>query len=570
MEEILPKTIKKALKKLKLDLELNQINSLIEIPPSKDLGDFAFPCFSFSKQLKMPPQEISIKLREEIGNPPKQFQDIQTAGPYINFFLDRKNLALNLIQEILFQKENYGILKISPKDKIKTMIEFVSPNTNKPLHIGHLRNMALGESISRISEFNGEEIIRANLNNDKGVHICKSMLAYKKWGKNAKPDKKTKPDHFVGKYYSMFGKKSKNNEKLETEAHAMLRLWEQGDNETIRLWNKMNSWAFDGWKQTFDKFGIKFDKEYYESQIYKKGKEIILEGAKKGIFQKQKDGSVKLDLKKQNLGEKYLLRSDGTSVYMTQDIYLAQLKFDQFKLDKSIYVVANEQDYHFNVLFTILSKLGFDPSKLKHLSYGMISLPEGKIKSREGTQGISVDEILDNVQDLVKKDLNKRYRLSKKELEERSLKIALAAIKYPVLKVDSKKNMVFNPKQEVSFEGDTGPYLLYSYARAKSILKKAKVKSKQLLVEELEDKETELILKLNNFKEVVQKAYQTLNPALIANYSIELSHLFNEFYHSCPVIDSKQEFFRLKLVQVFSYVLKSSLNLLGIDVLEEM
>lgn len=561
--------LQKSLKKLDVNLKSEEIEKLIELPPSTDMGDFAFPCFFLAGKLKMSPQEIAINLREEIGNPPKSFSDIQTSGPYINFFVDRKSLAIDLIQNILNEKENYG--RVSLKKPITTMVEFVSPNTNKPLHIGHLRNMSLGESVSRISEFNGEKIVRANMNNDRGIHICKSMWAYKNFGKNSKPTKKLKSDHFVGKYYALYGQKEKENPAIEIEAHEMLRLWEHGNSEVRALWEKMNRWAFDGWKQTLNNFGIKFEKEYYESEIYQKGKEIVEQGLKEKLFEKNKDGAIVINLEKEGLGEKVLLRIDGTSVYITSDLYLAQLKFKEYNLDKSIYVVANEQDYHFKVLFTILKKLGFEDKGLYHLSYGMIRLPEGKIKSREGTQGISVDEILDNVQNLVKKEIKKRSKLSKKELESRSLKISLAAIKYAVLKVDAKKNMIFNPKESISLEGDTGPYIQYAYARASSILKKAKIsKDKKLILNELQPKEIELIKQLSNFKQVVQDAYSHLNPSLVATYSYRLAQIFNEFYHESQVIGSEQEIFRLNLIESFRIILKKSLYLIGIDVLETM
>ncbi len=569
MKDEVIKILQKALKKIKAELKPEQIEKLIEIPPNSDMGDFAFPCFSLAGKLKSSPQEIATNLREEIGNPPSEFEDVQSNGPYINFFIDRKSLAINLINEILEEKENYG-RTLSPKKPITTMIESPSPNTNKPLHIGHLRNMSIGESVSRISEFNGEKIIRANMNSDRGIHICKSMAAYLKYGKNSKPDKKIKPDHFVGKYYVLFGQKEKTDEELELLSHRLLQKWEDGDRETLELWGKMNNWAFAGFNETYKKFGVKFDKEYFESQIYSEGKAMVLDGLKKGIFEKRKDGAVIIDLKKEGLDEKVLLRIDGTSVYITADLYLAKIKQKEFSPDKSYYITGNEQDYHFQVLFSILKKLGFNQN-LKHLSYGMVQLPEGKIKSREGTKGLTADEIIENTQSLVKKELNKRDKLSKKELEERSLKISLAAIKYALLKVDLKKNMIFNPKESISIEGDTGPYIQYSYARASSILKKIKnKKSSEIKIVELNKHETELIKKLSEFKEIVSKSYENLNPSLIANYSYQLAQIFNEFYHDSHVIGSEQEIFRINLVDAFRKAIKNSLFLLGIDVLEKM
>jgi arginyl-tRNA synthetase len=443
--------------------------------------------------------------------------------------------------------------------------------------------MAIGESLSRISEANGEKVIRANLYNDRGIHICKSMLAYKKWGKNKTPDKKTKSDHFVGEYYVLYNKKQKHKPELEKEVHDLLGKWEAGDKETFTLWKKMNKWAFDGFKETYKKFGITHDQEYFESEIYTEGKQIILDAVKKGILKKQEDNSVKINLEKQGLGEKYLLRADGTSIYITQDIYLADLKQKKYKLTKNYYVVGNEQDYHFKVLSTLLDKLEFKFKILKHISYGMVNLPEGKMKSREGTV-VDADDLISQIQGLIKKELLKREKINKKELESRSLKITLAAIKYFLLKVDVKKDMVFNPKESISFEGDTGPYLLYSYARANSITEKIKPKIKKRnkkfsnMENELKlpygtslgKKEIELIKKLSDFPNILQRSYKNLNPSLIANYSYELSKVFNEFYHECPVIGSDNEFFRLLLVDCFKIILKNSLYLLGIEVLDKM
>jgi len=567
MKELVVKILESALKKEKIKLEKDKILELIEIPREASLGDFAFPCFILASQLKSSPNQIAIKLRESIGKTPKEFEDIQSVGPYLNFFVDRKNLAIKTVQEVIKLKDKYGKTNTNKKN---IMIEFPSPNTNKPLHLGHLRNMSIGESVSKIYEFRGYNVIRSNLNNDRGVHICKSMLAYQKWGEKKEPTKDVKGDHLVGDFYVLFSKKAKENTELEKEAQEMLQKWEKKDKFTIELWKKMNKWSLDGFKETYKKFGIKTDIEYFESQIYTKGKEIILDGLKKGIFKKNDEGAVVIDLSKENLGEKVLLRSDGTSIYITQDIYLAKLKFDEFKLDESIYVVANEQNYHFDVLFSILDKLKIaDKNKLHHLAYGMVNLPEGRMKSREGTV-VDADDLIDELQNLVKENLNERYKLTKQELEKRSLKIALSALKYFLLKVDIKKNMIFNPKESISFDGDTGPYLLYSYARAKSILRKVKVDKTDLFFEELEEKEIELVKKISEFPSIVEKSYEQKNPAIIANYSYQLAQTFNEFYHVCPVMDSDNEIFRLFLVEAFSITLKNSLALLGIETLEEM
>ena len=568
MKPAIAKILKEALKELGLKYSEEQIVSLIEVPPILEMGDYAFPCFSLAKEMKTPPQDIALQIREKIGTPQKIFSDIQTAGPYVNFFVNKKTIAEKLIPVILSENENYGKLK---KEKTKkSMVEFPSPNTNKPLHLGHLRNMSIGESVSRILEFNGEKVVRANLNNDRGIHICKSMTAYEKYGKNKNPGKEIKSDHFVGDFYVMFNSHVKKNEKLEIRSHEMLRFWEKGDKKIHALWEKMNKWALDGFNETYGKFGIKHDVEFFESKIYKKGKEIVEQGVKDKIFERKKDGSVSINLKKEKLGEKILLRMDGTSVYITQDLYLAKLKFDKYKIAKSIYVVGNEQDYHFDVLFTILKKLGFE-KEMYHLSYGEVFLPGWKkIKSREGTKGITIDEVFSKVEDLVKKELKKREKLSKTELEKRSRIIALAAIKYMILQVDMKRNMIFDPQASIAFEGNTGPYLLYSYARASSILRKVKKYSKKIQINNLEKKEEELIKKLEDFSGVVLKSYENLNPSLIARYSYELAQIFNEFYHECPVLDSENKDFRLNLVEAFRIVLRNSLNLLGIDILEKM
>ncbi len=566
MKELVIKVLKKALKKEKVELNDEEINNLLEVPPSPDMGDYAFPCFSFVDKLKQAPNQIALQIRSNIGNPPvMDFDDIQTAGPYINFFLNRKNLARKTVWEILTQKDKYG--KINLGKRKHTMVEFAQPNTNKPLHLGHLRNISIGESVSRILEFNGEKVVRANINNDRGIHICKSMLAYQKWGKDKSPaDKKLKSDHFVGEFYTMFNKKK--TKKLEKEAQELLKKWEEGDEKTLFLWKIMNTWALRGFKETYKKFGIKFDVEYYESKIYKKGKKTILKGVKEGIFKKAKDGAIIIDLEEEGLGKKVLLRKDGTSVYITQDIALAELKFSNYRLDKSIHVVGSEQEHYFKTLFSILEKLNHSKDKFKHLSHGMVNLPEGKMKSREGNV-VDADDIIEKVQELIKKELTSRKKLPKTELERRSLKIALAAIKYMLLKVDTKKDMVFNPKESISFEGDTGPYIQYSYARASSILKKTKNQDK-FKVYSLEPKELELVIKLSQFPGAVSDSYRNLSPSVIANYSYQLAQIFNEFYHTCPVIGSKQEAFRLALVQAFRQILKTSSRLLGIEVIEKM
>ncbi|MBS3170444.1 arginine--tRNA ligase [Candidatus Woesearchaeota archaeon] len=548
-------------------LKEDEILSILEVPSNPELGDIAFPCFKLSSIYKKNPIEIAKELESKIKIT-KDLEKIKATGPYLNFFLEKSNLAIEVIKKILKEKEKFG----TEKNKQTIMIEFPSPNTNKPLHLGHLRNMSLGESVSRILEHKGNKIIRANLNNDRGVHICKSMYAYEKWGKNKTPEsEKIKSDHLIGDYYVMFSKAAKENPALEEEAQKILQKWESGDKKTIALWKKMNKWAFDGFKETYKLFGIKHDKQYYESEIYGQGKELAQEGLNKNIFIK-KDNAIIADLTDEKLGEKVILRADGTSIYITQDMYLAILKDKEYKLDGSIYVVANEQDYHFQVLFTILKKFGYKFTKnLHHLSYGMVELPEGRMKSREGTV-VDADDLILETQKLAKTEIKKRFpKLSEKELNIRSLKIALSAIKFMLLKTDHVKNIIFNPNEAISFEGDTGPYIQYSYARASSILKKSKKKPEIKLTSKiLKEKEILLIKKLAEFPEVIENAQRNLSPSIISNYTLELAHIFNEFYHQTKVLDSENEIFLLALVESFRIVCKKSLYLLGIETVEEM
>ncbi|MEK6847958.1 MAG: arginine--tRNA ligase [Nanoarchaeota archaeon] len=569
MKEVVFGLLKKSLKELGVKIPDSQLWNLIELPPSQEMGDYAIPCFFLSSILKLDPHEIALQVREKIGEPnATDFEDIRVEGPYVNFFLNRKSLARQTVWDIITKKKEYGSSSLG-KGK-RTMVEFPSPNTNKPLHLGHLRNMSIGESLARILEFNSEKVVRANLNNDRGIHICKSMLAYEKWGREKTPEeKKIKPDHFVGNFYILFEKKK--NKKLEEEAQELLKMWEAGDKKTLMLWKLMNDWALEGFAETYKKFKIKHDVTFLESRIYKKGKEAVSDGIKKGVFEKAKDGEVKINLEKEGLGEKILLRKDGTALYIVQDIALAKIKFDNYKLDKSLYIVGSEQEYHFRVLFTILEKLGFKNKEMEHISYGMVNLPSGRMKSREGTV-VDADYLIAQVSELAEKELKKKEKgkISKPELEKRSLAITLAAIKYLLLKIDIKKTMLFNPKESISFEGDTGPYLMYSYARASSILRKSNETLGKFEVEDLEEKELELVKKLSQFPEAVESAYKTLNPAVIANYSYQLAQIFNEFYHSCKVLDSPQETFRLALVESFRQVLKNSLALLGIETIEKM
>lgn len=541
----------------------DDIGRLLEEPPSDTLGDFAFPCFSLARVLRKSPAAIALELKEKMEGA-AFIEKINAVAGYLNFFIDKKALAVRVLDKA--GDENFGAQAIGRR----VVVEFASPNTNKPLHLGHLRNISIGESVARLLSFSGNTVVRTSINNDRGVHICKSMLAYAEFGRGTTPEKEgTKTDRFVGDYYVLFSKKAKEDESWNEKAQELLRKWEAHDPATLELWTLMNKWAHDGFVATYKLFGIGFDKEYYESDIYKNGKEIILDGLERGIFKKRDDGAVCADLESENLGEKVLLRADGTSVYIVQDLYLAVLKDKEHKYDLSLYVVGNEQEHHFTVLKALLKKLGLaQGEKIVHLSYGMVELPEGKMKSREGTV-VDADDLIRETQVLAKEELRERYTLSPEAAEERSLKIALAAIKYQLLKIDFAKNMVFDPKKAISFEGDTGPYLLYSYARASSILRKA-ASLPDVAIGTLEPGEVRLVKKINSFPETARYAAEKYSPTVIATYSFDLAQVFNEFYHTCPVLGSDAAGFRLALVKTFRSVLKRCLWLLGIEEIEEM
>jgi len=564
------KEVARILKKV-LDLKEDEILKLIEEPPDPSLGDLAFPCFSLAKELKKSPGEVSKEIAQKIKIPRDSLiKKVEVAGPYLNFFLDNEKFAGYVINNIKKLGERFGHSGIGKGKKV--MVEYPAPNTNKPLHLGHMRNMAIGESVSRLFEMLGFKVFRVNLHNDRGVHICKSMLAYKKWGNEAEPNKK--PDHFVGDFYVLFSQKVKDNPELEEEAREMLRKWEEGNKEVRELWEKMNGWAEEGFEETYKRFGVKFDKIYRESETYKKGKEMVLEGLKKGIFKRDETGAIFFDMSKRGLDKKILIRSDGTTLYITQDIYLAYLKYKEFKIDKSVYVVGNEQNYHFDVLFKILDelkKLGYDfAPENYHLSYGMVFLPSGKMKSREGTV-VDADNFMDEIEEMAMGEIKKRNKIDDEKLAELSRKISLGAIKFFLLKYDEHKDFVFNPEESLSFEGETGPYLQYSLVRAKKILEKSEESSFGNL-KFSEPEEFELIKKISNFPEVVENAALKYKPHLLANYSYELASLFSKFYEKCPVLQADEPLknSRLALVWAFMQTMKNCLKLLGIDEVDMM
>ncbi|MBU0535472.1 MAG: arginine--tRNA ligase, partial [Nanoarchaeota archaeon] len=427
--------------------------SLLEVPPQPELGDYSLPCFSLSKQLKKSPADIAQDLVRKIDLK-QPIVKIEVKGSYLNFFVNKQIMAASVLPEISKNKSKFGM---THKKKETVMIEFPSPNTNKPLHLGHIRNIVIGDSMANIFKFLGDKVIRANLNNDRGVHICKSMLAYQRWGNGKKPfEVKKKPDHFVGDFYVKFSQEAKDKPDMEEEAKEMLQRWEKKDKKVRELWKLMNAWAYEGFEETYDALGVSFDKYYYESNFYDKGKEIVLKGLKKGLFKKGEGQSVIAELGNHKLPDKVLLREDGTSIYITQDLYLATKKFTDYKLDKSIHVVANEQNTHFMQLFRILGILGYKwAGKNIHLSYGMVYLPNGRMKSREGTF-VDADDLIKEMENVAEKEILKRDpKISKAELKKRAEIIGLGALKFYFAKIDAVRDMTYDPEESISFEGET-------------------------------------------------------------------------------------------------------------------
>ena len=496
-------------------------------------------------------------------------------------------------------EEKFGFTPVTEKSPL-VMIEYSSPNTNKPLHLGHVRNNLLGSALARIVEANGNKVVKTNIVNDRGIHICKSMLAWLKWGNGETPESSGKKgDHLIGDYYVAFDKhyreevkqlvaqgmdeeQAKQEAPLIKEAHEMLVKWEKNDPEVRSLWKKMNEWVYAGFDETYKMMGVSFDKIYYESDTYLEGKEKVIEGLEKGLFYRRDDGSVWADLTGEGLDEKLLLRSDGTSVYMTQDIGTAKLRFQDFPIDKMIYVVGNEQNYHFQVLSILLDKLGFKWGKdLVHFSYGMVELPNGKMKSREGTVVDADDLMAAMIADAYEasKERTKQTEMPEEEAREVARKVGLGALKYVILKVDARKNMLFNPEESIDFNGNTGPFIQYTYARIASILRKAKEQGIEIPAElstvncQLSTKESELIQKLNQFPVAVRQAGTDYSPSGICNYCYELTKAFNQFYHDFSILNEPDEnlkLFRLSLAKAVAKVISLGMGLLGIEMPERM
>ena len=567
-------------------------------------GNLTLVVFPFLKISRKKPDETAREIGEYIKQNCEAIADFNAVGGFLNLVIDKK-AWLALLNEMNLN-EKFGEKPVTEASPL-VMIEYSSPNTNKPLHLGHVRNNLLGWSLAQIMEANGNRVVKTNIVNDRGIHICKSMLAWLKFGNGETPETSGKKgDHLIGDYYVAFDKhyraevaelkakyvadgmdeeqaekKAKEESPLIKEAHEMLVKWEQNDPEVRALWKKMNDWVYAGFDETYKALGVGFDKIYYESNTYLVGKKKVEEGLAKGLFFRKDDNSVWADLTNEGLDQKLLLRSDGTSVYMTQDIGTAEMRFNDFPIDKMIYVVGNEQNYHFQVLSILLDRLGFKWGKeLVHFSYGMVELPNGKMKSREGTVVDADDLIAAMVADAkqTSEELGKFKDMSEDERNEIARIVGLGALKYFILKVDARKNMLFNPEESIDFNGNTGPFIQYTYARIRSILRKAQAEGINIPATladtmPLNEKEIELIQKLNEFGAAVEQAGKDYSPSGIANYCYELTKAFNQFYHDYSILgaDTEEEkVVRLVLAQNVGKTLKNGMALLGIEVPERM
>ena len=567
-------------------------------------GSLTLVVFPFLKMSKKKPEDTAQDIGEWMKENCKAVADFNVVKGFLNIVI-AKSAWLSMLNDIN-KDEHYGEVKATD-DSPLVMIEYSSPNTNKPLHLGHVRNNLLGWSLAQIMAANGNKVVKTNIVNDRGIHICKSMLAWLKWGNGVTPETSgMKGDHLIGDFYVAFDKhyreevkelkarfvaegmdeeaaekKAKDEAPLIKEAHEMLVKWEQGDKEVRALWEKMNSWVYAGFDETYKNLGVSFDKIYYESQTYLKGKAKVEEGLEKGLFERHDDNSVWADLTNEGLDQKLLLRSDGTSVYMTQDIGTAEMRFKDYPIDKMIYVVGNEQNYHFQVLSILLDRLGFKWGKeLVHFSYGMVELPNGKMKSREGTVVDADDLIATMVADAKKtsEELGKFADMTEEERSEIARIVGMGALKYFILKVDARKNMLFNPAESIDFNGNTGPFIQYTYARIRSILRKAAdqgIAIPETLADDmpLNQKETELIQKMDEFGAAVRQAGKDYSPSGIANYCYELTKDFNQFYHDYSILNAEndnEKIVRLVIAKNVAKTIKNGMALLGIEVPERM
>lgn len=567
-------------------------------------GNLTLVVFPFLKLSRLKPEDTAQQLGDYLAQHCKVVQSFNVVKGFLNLTI-APAAWISLLNRI-DSEPRFGEKAVNEQSPL-VMVEYSSPNTNKPLHLGHVRNNLLGWSLAQIMEANGNRVVKTNIVNDRGIHICKSMLAWKKWGNGATPESTGKKgDHLIGDYYVAFDqhyraelaeltakfkaegmadeeaeKRAKEDSPLMKEAHDMLVRWEQGDEEVRALWKKMNDWVYQGFNETYKAMGVGFDKIYYESETYLEGKAKVEEGLAKGLFFRKPDGSVWADLSDEGLDQKLLLRADGTSVYMTQDIGTADLRFKDYPIDKMIYVVGNEQNYHFQVLSILLDRLGFKWGKeLVHFSYGMVELPNGKMKSREGTV-VDADDLMEEMVSAARRtseELGKFADMTENERNEIARIVGMGALKYFILKVDARKNMLFNPEESIDFNGNTGPFIQYTYARIRSIMRKAEAEGIVLPsvlpnTLPLNEKEVQLIQKLNSFETVVEQAGKDYSPSGIANYCYELTKDFNQFYHDYSILNAESaeaKTLRLALAKNVAKTIKNGMQLLGIEVPERM
>lgn len=590
IERIIAEGVKRAVK----ELYGAEITDNLAIPGATNKefeGDLTVVVFPFLKGSRKKPEDTASEIGEKLKEYIPAIEKFNVVKGFLNLTISPEYWG-GLLQEIA-GNETWGLKSVTPDSEV-IMVEYSSPNTNKPLHLGHVRNNLLGYSLSRILEANGYKVVKTNIVNDRGIHICKSMLAWKKWGEGVTPASTGKKgDHLIGDFYVAFDKHYKEEIKelmeqkgmseeeaavaspLMGEAREMLRKWEQGDAEVRSLWQMMNEWVYEGFDETYRRLGVDFDKIYYESDTYLEGKELVLDGVEKGYMYRKEDGSVWADLTPEGLDHKLLLRADGTSVYMTQDIGTAKLRYQDYPIDRMIYVVGNEQNYHFQVLSLLLDRLGFKWGKsLVHFSYGMVELPEGKMKSREGTV-VDADDLIDTMINGAREmSADRPVPMSAEESEEVARMVGLGALKYFLLKVDPKKNMLFNPKESIDFNGNTGPFIQYTYARIRSIIRKAEdFDASNVKVAIPNEKESTLIQKIADFPAIVEESGKNYSPALIANYAYDLAKEYNQFYHDYSIMkESNREVRDLRLLISYTTArtLKSAMSLLGIEMPEKM
>lgn len=595
LENILTKKVQEAVKNL-YGIDVNEQQVQLQKTRPEFEGDITLVVFPFVKAARKAPAQVAMEIGETLkGELVEKYNAVQG---FLNLSIAQTYWLAQL--QTIADTDNYGQQARTKEDGSQPlmMVEYSSPNTNKPLHLGHVRNNLLGYSIAKIQEANGWKVVKTNIVNDRGIHICKSMLAWLKFGNGETPESSGKKgDHLIGDYYVRFDVEYKKQIKelmaqgmdeetakkeapLIKEAQAMLLKWEQGDAEVRALWQKMNSWVYAGFDETYRQMGVGFDKIYYESNTYLEGKKEVERGLKEGLFYRREDGSVWADLTQNGLDEKLLLRADGTSVYMTQDIGTAKLRFQDYPIDKMVYVVGNEQEYHFKVLSILLDRLGFPFGKeLVHFSYGMVELPNGKMKSREGTVVDADDlmaQMIDDAREISKDKVNTLPDITADEANEIARIVGLGALKYFILKVDPRKNMLFNPEESIDFNGNTGPFIQYTYARIQSVLRKAEANHTAQDfsgVKTLNDKELALIQRLADFPAAVRQAGNDFSPAVIANYAYSLACDFNSFYHDYSILnesDADVRALRLTLSATVAKVIRSAMSLLGIEVPNRM